>query len=107
MQYISHYQSPIGNMLLAADDMGLTGLWFEGQKYFSYGLDKEQEEKELPYLSHTLSCVAPAKQDTVLAVAAGTVPADVPLPHWCRPSYAWTQHFLCCRLGNRKQTTVI
>ena len=32
VQYISHYQSPIGNILLAADETGLTGLWFEGQK---------------------------------------------------------------------------
>ncbi len=48
MQYISHYQSPIGNILLAADNIGLTGLWFEGQKYFALSLDKEHEEKELP-----------------------------------------------------------
>ena len=48
MQYISHYSSPIGNMLLAADEMGLTGLWFEGQKYFALDLDKEPEEKEIP-----------------------------------------------------------
>ena len=48
MQYISHYSSPIGNMLLAADEMGLTGLWFEGQKYFALDLDKEHEEKEIP-----------------------------------------------------------
>ena len=48
MQYISHYPSPIGNMLLAADEMGLTGLWFEGQKYFAPDLDKEPEEKEIP-----------------------------------------------------------
>ena len=48
MQYISHYPSPIGNMLLAADEMGLTGLWFEGQKYFALDLDKEPEEKEIP-----------------------------------------------------------
>ncbi len=33
MQYISHYSSPLGNILLAADETGLTGLWFEGQKY--------------------------------------------------------------------------
>ena len=32
MQYISHYSSPIGESLLAADEIGLTGLWFEGQK---------------------------------------------------------------------------
>lgn len=50
MQYISHYPSPIGNMLLAADEMGLTGLWFEGQKYFALDLDKEHEEKEIPLL---------------------------------------------------------
>ncbi len=48
MQYISHYHSPIGNMLLTADETGLTGLWFEGQKYFALYLDKEQEEKEIP-----------------------------------------------------------
>ena len=34
MVYISHYRSPIGDMLLAADEIGLTGLWFEGAKVF-------------------------------------------------------------------------
>lgn len=48
MQYISHYRSPLGNILLAADEIGLTGLWFEGQKYFALHLDKEHEEKEIP-----------------------------------------------------------
>jgi len=35
-------------MTLAADEKGLTGLWFDGQKYFALYLDKEHEEKELP-----------------------------------------------------------
>ena len=48
MQYTSHYRSPIGNILLADDEVGLTGLWFEGQKYFALYLDKEHEEKEIP-----------------------------------------------------------
>lgn len=48
MQYVNRYQSPIGKILLAADDTGLTGLWFEGQKYFGLYLDKEHEERELP-----------------------------------------------------------
>lgn len=48
MQYISHYRSPLGAVLLAADEIGLTGLWFEGQKYFALHLDKEHKEKELP-----------------------------------------------------------
>lgn len=53
MQYISHYQSPMGDILLAADDIGLTGLWFEGQKYFALYLDKEYEEKEIPIFAQT------------------------------------------------------
>ncbi len=50
MQYISHYRSPMGNILLVADHIGLTGLWFEGQKYFARSLDGEHEEKEMPVL---------------------------------------------------------
>ena len=48
MQYISRYHSPMGGILLAGDGNGLTGLWFEGQKYFARHLDKEQEEREIP-----------------------------------------------------------
>ena len=53
MQYISHYQSPLGDILLAADEIGLTGLWFEGQKYFALYLEQEHEEKEVPVLEQT------------------------------------------------------
>ena len=53
MQYTSHYQSPLGGILLAADDTGLTGLWFEGQKYFARCLEQEHEEKETPVLKET------------------------------------------------------
>ena len=48
MQYIHSYSSALGKILLAADDIGLTGLWFVGQKYFGLYLEKEQEEKDLP-----------------------------------------------------------
>ena len=34
MIYRTYYLSPLGRMLLTADDMGLVGAWFEGQKYF-------------------------------------------------------------------------
>ena len=33
MTFIQHYDSPFGDILLAADDIGLTGLWFDGAKY--------------------------------------------------------------------------
>lgn len=29
------YASPLGKMLLSADDEGLTGAWFLGQKYYA------------------------------------------------------------------------
>ena len=53
MQYISHYSSPIGKILLAADEIGLTGLWFERQKYFALHLDKEREEREISVFEKT------------------------------------------------------
>ena len=53
MQYIHSYRSPMGDILLAADDTGLTGLWFEGQKYFARTLDKEHEKREIPLFEKT------------------------------------------------------
>ena len=50
MTFTQHYDSPLGGILLAADAVGLTGLWFDGQKYFARGLSSEQEERELPVL---------------------------------------------------------
>lgn len=46
MQCISHYESPLGAITLAADEKGLTGLWFDGEKYFGNTLEAEYEEKE-------------------------------------------------------------
>lgn len=40
------YVSPLGGILLAADEEGLTGLWFEGQKYFANGLPADAAEGE-------------------------------------------------------------
>ena len=48
MQYITYYDSPIGRLLLAADDQGLTGLWIEGQKYYAYYLDPVHEKRDCP-----------------------------------------------------------
>ena len=48
MQYTSAYQSPVGEILLACDEIGLTGLWFEGEKFYALSLDKEHEEREMP-----------------------------------------------------------
>ncbi len=53
MQYTSTYESPLGKILLAADDEGLTGLWFDKEKYYALNLAPEHEEKETPALKET------------------------------------------------------
>ena len=40
-------------MLLAADEIGLTGLWFEGQRRFAQGLDPVHQDAETPILAQT------------------------------------------------------
>ena len=50
MTFTRHYASPLGGILLAADEQGLTGLWFDGAKYFAANLPEEYEEKSTPIL---------------------------------------------------------
>ena len=54
MLFLTHYASPLGPILLAADETGLTGLWFEGQKYFPSFLGVDYQEKETPILTETV-----------------------------------------------------
>ena len=48
-----HYDSPLGGILLAADEIGLTGLWFDGEKYFADHLPAGHAEQETPMLAET------------------------------------------------------
>ena len=45
MYSICHYNSPLGGITLASDEEGLTGLWFDGQKYFGSGILKDEDLK--------------------------------------------------------------
>ena len=47
----AHYDSPLGGILIAADEAGLTGLWFDGQKYFANQLPAEHTQRETPILA--------------------------------------------------------
>ena len=49
--YTSIYPSRLGDILLAADEIGLTGLWFFGQSYFADTLPAEQVAQETPILA--------------------------------------------------------
>lgn len=54
MDYIFYYTSPLGGITLASDGEALTGLWFDGQKYFAQTLDKENTESELLVFEQTI-----------------------------------------------------
>lgn len=53
MYYTCKYVSPLGGMTLASDGKNLTGLWFDGQKYFADDLPAQHEESELPVFAQT------------------------------------------------------
>ena len=46
MVYTTRYDSPVGTLLLAERDGGVTGLWMEGQKYFCGSLREPMREYE-------------------------------------------------------------
>ena len=78
MTYIQHYDAPLGRILLAADEVGLTGLWFDGAKYFADGLPAEHTERETPVLSEArrwLDLYFAGREPGWLDISAGGVGA--------------------------------
>ena len=53
MIYTYHYTSPLGIITLAGNGESLTGLWFDGQKFFPHKLISESIESELPIFTQT------------------------------------------------------
>lgn len=54
MLYTCFYKSPLGGITMASDGTALTGLWFDGQKYFAEGIEPDAEEKKLPVFDETV-----------------------------------------------------
>ena len=48
MEYTAFYASPLGGITLASDGEALTGLWFEGQKYYALTLSAAHGPREQP-----------------------------------------------------------
>ena len=113
------FASPLGEILLAADGRGLTGLWFEGQEHFGSTLLREDSEhvEGADAVSGTggMSLVSPANgaASSVLerswawlnAYFAGQEPRFTPPLHmigtafqrevWCEPFYsAWRGRYV-------------
>lgn len=47
------YGSPLGKMLLACDDTGIIGAWFEDQKFYAACISEYIETPDSPYLAET------------------------------------------------------
>lgn len=54
VRFIQYYDSPLGRILLSADDVGLRGLRFEGQEYFSDSLSPVRMERKTPALAESM-----------------------------------------------------
>ncbi len=52
-QYLWKYQSPLGGITLSGDEEALTGLWFDGQKYFGQNLSGKEDWMFLPVFEQT------------------------------------------------------
>lgn len=55
MQYTYKYESPLGTITMASDGISLTGLWFDGQKYYAQELSEKHTERALPIFETTES----------------------------------------------------
>ncbi len=53
MVYIYHYHAPLGHITIASNGTEITGLWFDGQKYFASTLPAQPTEKDLPIFQQT------------------------------------------------------
>ena len=52
--FVWNYDSPLGVILIAADDLGLIGLWFEGEKFYANSLPENHSKRKTPILSDTV-----------------------------------------------------
>lgn len=54
MDYVYHYASPLGGITLRSDGHALTGLMFDGEKYFKETIDSRSADTELPAFAETV-----------------------------------------------------
>ena len=78
MIYTYHYTSPLGIITLASNEESLTGLWFDGQKYFPHTLISESIESELPIFTQTCNWLniyfSGRIPDFILPISLNTTP---------------------------------
>ena len=53
MQYFDTYNSPIGKIIITADETSLTGVWFSDGKFYDRRIETEYEKRKLPIFDTT------------------------------------------------------
>ena len=82
MIYTSRYESPLGGILLAGDQEGLTGLWFtEGSRYVGQGLARDAVLRETEYFDQTKKWLD--------IYFSGRNPGFLPIPYGKTVTYRW------------------
>lgn len=97
MQAVQTYSSPLGEILLAADETGVTGLWFQGQKYFARRLDRERQVRDLPVFT--------AARDWLDRYFSGKAPGDRPPLHLMGTDFQQEVWALLCAIPYGQTTT--
>ena len=54
MDFVYHYESPLGGITIASDGTSLVGLWFDEQRFFAASLSPARAEKTLPVFEQTV-----------------------------------------------------
>lgn len=54
MQYINYYNSPIGRIIITADETALAGLWFDSGKCFVNNAGTEYKKEDIPVLKQAV-----------------------------------------------------
>lgn len=73
MTYIYHYFSPLGGITVSSNGSEVTGLWFDGQKYFGDTLPNDYKEKALPIFEETIMLTIPFGQTMTYGEIADSI----------------------------------
>ena len=78
MLYLDHTDSPLGPITMASDGTSLTGLWFDGQKYFPEFPESVQKKSRLPVFEDTRRWLHLYFSGTAPAFLPDLAPAGTP-----------------------------
>ena len=97
METACRYESPLGPMLLAAEEDGLTGAWFVGQKYFAQTLGAQSAEGETPLLKEARRWLD--------GYFAGEIPGPIPPVRFVGTAFQKAVWALLCAIPYGQTTT--